>query len=250
MTRPSRGSQQSRVIDPPLQEDTLLRAIIFDFDGVIVDSEQLIFDLTRQMAAKEGWTVTEEEYFRDYLALDDRGIVEHLFKSHARPLDPKRRDGLIEWKFRAYQEIIREGLPPISGAVQFVREAATRYPLAIASGSLRVEIEQLLGKLGLRECFAVLSTADDCSRSKPDPEVYRVALERLDGLPAFATKPLSASECLAIEDAPLGVVAAQQAGMRCLALAHSRPAEELRHADWVVKEFAEFDLNTIITEMR
>ena len=227
----------------------MLRAIIFDFDGVIVDSEGLIFNLTREMAAQEGWTVSEEEYYRDYLALDDRGLLEHLFQTHGKPLSHERRDELIDWKFRAYQAIIREGLPPIAGADAFVRECAARYPLAIASGSLRVEIEHLLIKMNLRECFQVLATADDCLQSKPDPEVYRLAVKRLSSLPAFANEPLLASDCLAIEDAPLGVVAAQRAGLRCLALTHSRPAEELRHADWVAKEFAEVDLNQITTEM-
>lgn len=226
----------------------MLRAIIFDFDGVIVDSEFRIFQLTQQMAAQEGWTVTEGEYFRDYLALDDRGIIEHLYQSHGRPIDPERRDELVAWKFRAYQEIIRDGLPPMPGAVEFVEKVAARYPLAIASGSLRVEIEHLLGKLGLREKFAVLSTADDCERSKPQPEVYLKALARLGELAAFRVKPLLASECLAIEDAPLGVVAAQAAGMRCLALAHSRPPNELRHADWMAREFAGADLDRIERE--
>ncbi len=223
----------------------MLRAIIFDFDGVIVDSEYRIFQLTQQMAAQEGWTVSEAEYFRDYLALDDRGIIEHLYQSHGRPVDHARRDELIAWKFRAYQEIIRDGLPPMPGAVEFVRAAAARYPLAIASGSLRVEIEHLLNKLGLREKFAVLATADDCERSKPEPEVYLTALARLRELPKFQADQLLASECLAIEDAPLGVVAAQAAGMKCLALAHSRPADELRHADWIAREFAEVDLDQI-----
>ena len=223
----------------------MLRALIFDFDGVIVDSEGLIFQLTRQMAAQEGWTVSEDEYFSDYLALDDRGIIEHLYQSHGRPVDPRRRDELIEWKFRAYQEIIRDGLPPMPGAVEFVHWAAARFPLAIASGSLRVEIEHLLGKLGLRECFMVLASADDCTRSKPEPEVYRVALTRLGELPVWGPLAVQAHECLAIEDAPLGVVAAQAAGIRCLALAHSRPREELRHADWVFREFGEVNLGPI-----
>jgi len=225
----------------------LLRAIIFDFDGVIVDSEHLIFKLTQQMAAQEGWTVSEDEYFRDYLALDDRGIIEHLYQSHGRPVNSQRRDQLIEWKFRAYQEIIRNGLPPMPGAIEFVKKAAAGYPLAIASGSLRVEIEHLLGKLGLRESFSVLATADDCARSKPDPEVYLRALERLAQLPVLRSQPLRAAECLAIEDAPLGVLAAQKAGMKCLALAHSRPIQELRHAEWVFHEFDEVDLKKIQT---
>ncbi len=224
----------------------MLRAIVFDFDGVIVDSERLIFELTREMAAREGWTVTEEEYFRDYLALDDRGIIEHLYRSHGRPIDPPRRDELAKWKFDAYQNLIRDGLPAMPGAVEFVRKAAAQFPFAIASGSMRAEIEHLLTKLGLRESFAVLATADDCERSKPDPEVYLKALAGLRKLPTLASPPLAAAECLAIEDAPLGVVSAHRAGMKCLALAYSRPLDELRHAEWVCRDFSEVNFERLI----
>ena len=112
-----------------------MRAALFDFDGVLVDSEPLIFELTRQMALKEGWTLSREEYFRDYLALDDRGIIEHLYESHGRALNLIRRDELIAWKFRTYAEAIRDGLPTMPGAVDFVRKVAEKYPLAIASGN-------------------------------------------------------------------------------------------------------------------
>lgn len=217
----------------------MLRAIIFDFDGIIVNSEPIILKLTQEAAAMEGWTVTEEDYYRDFLALDDRGVFEHLYARHGRELDIRRRDELIGWKASRYAEIIRNGLTPVPGAVDFVTQAARYYPLAIASGSLRVEIEHLLNTLGLREKFAVLATADDCQRSKPDPEVYLAAFARLRCLPPFRGAPLLTRECLAIEDAPLGVVAAQAAGFRCLALTHSRPANELQHADWIAAEFAE-----------
>jgi HAD superfamily hydrolase (TIGR01509 family) len=224
---------------------TLLRALIFDFDGVLVDSEPLILKLTQEMAAQEGWTVSAEEYYRDYLALDDRGIVEHLYRSHGRPIDRARRDALVAWKTRAYAQIIRDGLPPMPGAVAFVRKTAEEFTLAIASGSLRGEIEHLLHKLGLREEFRVLATAEECEHSKPAPDVYLNALARLRELPALQDPPLAATECLAIEDAPLGVAAAHAAGIRCLALTHSRPATELQHADWVAREFADLDLEKI-----
>ena len=168
----------------------LLRAVIFDFDGIIVDSEPLILKLTQEMAALEGWTVSEEEYYRDYLALDDRGIVEHLYASHGRPIDLARRDELVAWKGQRYQEIIRDGLASHRRARQNSSpKMARHYPLAIASGSLRVEIHHLLTKMGLREKFSVLATADDCQRSKPDPEVYLMALFRLRALPEFRDQP-------------------------------------------------------------
>jgi beta-phosphoglucomutase len=197
------------------------------------------------MAAQEGWTLSEEEYYRDYLALDDRELIAHLYRAHGRSISSVQRDELLAWKARAYEKIIHDGLPPIPGAAAFVLSAAQHFPLAIASGSLREEIEHLLGKLGLREKFAVLATADDCEHSKPDPEIYLKALTRLRELPELYEPPLEAGECLAIEDAPLGVVAAQAAGMKCLALAHSRPQAELQHADWVAHEFAGVNLERI-----
>jgi HAD superfamily hydrolase (TIGR01509 family) len=223
----------------------LLRAIIFDFDGIIVDSEPVILELTQRMAAQEGWTITAEDYYRHYLALDDRGIVEHLYRSHGRPIDSARRDELVAGKARAYQQLIRDGLPPLPGAVEFVRQVGEQFPLAIASGSLRSEIEYLLAQLGLREKFPVLATAEDFERSKPDPEVYLKAVAGLQCLEAFHKQPLQPAQCLAIEDAPAGIEAGHAAGMKCLALTHSRPAEELRHADWVCRAFAEVEIDRI-----
>jgi beta-phosphoglucomutase len=223
----------------------MLRAIIFDFDGVLVNSEPLILRLTQQMAALEGWTITEEEYYRHYLALDDRGIVEHLYRRHGLPVNPQRCQELLAWKARAYQEAIREGLEPMPGAPEFVAAAASEFPLAIASGSLRSEVEYLLESLKLRHHFAALITADDTLHSKPDPEIFFKALAALQQATRWEEEPLAASHCLVIEDAPAGIRAAHQAGMRCLALAHSRPAAELRDADWVCRSFAEVDLATI-----
>jgi len=223
----------------------LLRAVIFDFDGIIVDSEPAIMHLVQEMAAQEGWTLSAEEYYRDYLALDDRGVIELLCARHGRDLDAARREALVAWKAERYQEVIRNGLPAMPGAVEFVNDIADLYPLAIASGSLRAEIEPLLAQLGLREKFSVLATADDCRHSKPDPEVYLTALFRLRALPCFRREPLQSSECLAVEDAPLGVTSAQAAGFKCLALTHSRPASELQHADWVASEFADVDMRDI-----
>jgi beta-phosphoglucomutase len=223
----------------------LLRTIIFDFDGIIVDSEPIIMKLTQEMAAQEGWNVSEEEYYRNYLALDDRGIVEHLFTSHGRAVDRPRVEELVNWKSRVYGKIIEEGLPTMPGAVDFVRQVATLYPLAIASGSARSEILHLLGKIGLRDYFRIITTADDCERSKPDPEVYLKALAGLQTLPEFKDKPLLPSECLAIEDAPGGIDAAHAAGIKCIGLAHSRTQENLLHAEWVSHGFGDVDLGAI-----
>jgi HAD superfamily hydrolase (TIGR01509 family) len=226
----------------------LLRTIILDFDGIIVDSEPIIMRLTQEMAAQEGMTVSEEDYYQNYLALDDRGIVEHIFTNHGRAVDHARVEELVNWKSKVYGSIIESGLPTLPGAEDFVRQAAGSYPLAIASGSARSEIEHLLCKLGLRNHFRFIASANDCERSKPDPEVYLKALAGMNALPEFHESPLLATECLAIEDAPGGIDAAHAAGIRCMGLAHSRTAENLAHADWAFHGFEEVDLNAIARE--
>ncbi len=223
----------------------MLRAVIFDFDGIIVDSEPLIFQLTQEMAALEGWSVSEEEYYRDYLALDDRGVVERLYATHGRTIDVRRRDELVRWKGERYEAIIHHGLPAIDGAEKFITELSRHYPLAIASGSLYAEIDHLLTHLGLREHFSVIATADDVERSKPDPAVYLTALARLQALPVFRDQPLQAKECIAFEDAPLGVVAAHAAGLKCIAIPNSRPAEEFKHADLVAADYAGISIKAL-----
>ena len=223
----------------------MLRAIIFDFDGVLVNSEPIIMRLTQQVAAREGWALTEADYYRELLPLDDRTMVERLGQLHGRTIDPARRDELIEWKTRAYREIIKDGLPPTPGAVEFLEQVSARFPLAIASGSLRPEIEYLLEKAGLRDKFSAMVTASECERSKPDPQSYLLALEAMGRLPRFARQPLGAAECLALEDTAGGIDAAHAAGMKCLALTSSCPAADLVHADWVCIGFAEINLAEI-----
>jgi beta-phosphoglucomutase len=238
---------------------SMLRAIIFDFDGILVDSEPLIMRITQQMAAQEGWRVSEEEYYRDFLGLDDRGIIEHVYASRGLAIDAARRDELVAWKVRVYWDAIREGLPAQPGAVEFVRQVSGRYLLAIASGSLRPEIEHLLERLGLRQEFPVLISAEDTEQGKPDPEIYLKALAALRGLRPTGGEgtrfldrldDLEASQCLVVEDAPAGIEAAHAAGMKCLALAHTRPAEMLGKADWVCRGFAEVDLATVEVAFR
>jgi beta-phosphoglucomutase len=224
----------------------LLRAMIFDFDGILVDSEPAIIKVYQQLAGREGWQLTEEEYYRDYLALDDRATVAQLYHRHKRELSVDLRDELIRWKRETYLEAIRDGLPALPGAMEFVRRCASLCPLAIASGSLRDEVEYLLCKLELRDRFAVISTAEASEHSKPHPELYLNALAGLRRLECLRNTGLETSECLAFEDAPAGIEAAHAARIRCAALAHSRPLGELGQADWVFREFAEIQLEEIL----
>ena len=224
----------------------MLDAIIFDFDGIIVDTEPTIYQVFREMAEREGWLLSEQEYFGRYLAMHDRALIRDLFASNRRELPPGRLAALMEWKTRRYMARVKDGLPPLAGAVEFIEKVSAQYPLAIATGSIRPEVEHLLTKLDLRGKFPVLVSADEFGPSKPDPECFLMALDRLRKLPHVNRDGLKAANCLVIEDSPAGVDGAHRAGMKCLGLAHSCPLEHLREADWSAQGYKEMDWEAIV----
>lgn len=219
----------------------MIRAIIFDFDGVVVNSEPVHLAAFRRVAEEEGMTLTDEEYAERYLALDDRGCFEQLLRSYGRPVDVVTVTSLARRKAEYFQRYAT--LPEVPGTRDFILRVKDNFVLAIASGALRSEIEKPLGEKGLRPYFSVIVSAEDCQNCKPHPEPYLKALERLN---EEVVPPLKPGECLVIEDAVYGVEAAKSAGMKCIALTTSYPAGRLIRADRVVKSLKEVTLEEII----
>ncbi|HKP11606.1 MAG TPA: HAD family phosphatase [Blastocatellia bacterium] len=213
----------------------MLKAIIFDCDGVIADSEPLHFAAMRQVLAEEGITLTEEIYTREYLALDDRGCYTKAFGDHGRPLADDKLRELIARKAGRLEPVMSAGLRIFPGVAEFIRAASAKYPLAVASGALRHEIGLILRHAGVRDCFAAIVSAEDVTRGKPDPESFLKAHAALSALSAGG---LDAHECLVIEDSLHGVEAGKLAGMAVLAVTNSYPREQLRAADAVIESFA------------
>lgn len=217
----------------------MLRAVIFDFNGVVVDDERIHFECFREVLAAEGLPLGEEDYYARYLGLDDRGCFQAAFAAHGRSLSADALSRLIERKSVLYNEAIRRGVPTFPGVERLLRDLAARYPLAIASGALGREVETLLAALGLRSHFSAIVAAEDVPRGKPDPAVFIEALARLN---RDAPSPIPPSRCLVIEDSREGIEAARAAGMRCLAVANSYPPEALASADAVVRSLADVDI--------
>jgi HAD superfamily hydrolase (TIGR01509 family) len=218
-----------------------MRAIIFDFNGVIIDDEPLHLELFRAILAEEGITLSDEDYQEKYLGYDDRGCFVAALGHAGRERDSKNVDfinGLIERKAARYRAAINERYLLFPGVVDLVRRLAGKYPLAIASGALRGEIEMVLERGGIRECFQAIIAAEDVGACKPDPEGYVKALEALN---SSADSPIQPGECLVIEDSVAGVEAAKCAKMRCLAVTNSYAAEQLGEADWITGSLAECD---------
>jgi beta-phosphoglucomutase len=211
-----------------------LRAAVFDFDGVIVDSEPLHFRSLHDALLSEGVEITREEYWAHLLAYDDRGSIRHAFDRHGEPLDPARLGRVEQRKIERFAALIPEiGVFP--GARELIGTLGASLPLAIASGARREEIEAILAGIGLRDSFQAVVGAQDAARTKPDPAPYLEAARQLAGRTGTALAP---QECVAFEDSVPGLMSALGAGMKVIGVAHSFPAEKLRSAHRVVESLS------------
>ena len=208
------------------------RAILFDFDGVIVNSEPLHFRAFRDVLKGEHIELSEEEYYRELIGYDDKNAIRHVFAKHDRPLEPKTFLRVMTRKSEGMMDLIRQDhYSALPGVEEFVRGLWRNYPLAVCSGALREEIEAMLEGVSLRDCFSTIVSAEDVSKGKPDPEGYllttRLVAEKI-------RHPLAPPDCLVVEDAPAVIGSVKKVGFPTLAVATSYPAEKLSEADWVV----------------
>lgn len=213
-----------------------MRAVLFDFDGVLVDSEPLHFRAMRDALVAEGFTIDEEEYWRHLLAHDDRGAIRIALERHGVPFDGARIEAVTHRKAEAYEALLSD-IPFLPGARELARALSREVPLAIASGARRVEIEAILKAGGLRDAFSAVVGIDDVTRSKPHPEPYLTAMGRLAG----RAPGLQPGECLVIEDSTTGIASGLAAGMKVLAVTNSYPAAKLVGAHRVVDTLAGLD---------
>jgi HAD superfamily hydrolase (TIGR01509 family) len=206
-----------------------LRAVLFDFDGVIVDSEPLHFGALRDALAPEGILIDAAEYAREYLAYDDRGAIRTALERHGHAWDGERVERIARRKAERFEKLLPT-VPWLPGARELVRALASEVPLAIASGALRAEIEAILVAGGLRDAFGAIVGAEDVVSGKPHPEPYLRAMDAL----RRAAPGLEPAECVVIEDSMPGIAAARAAGMTVVAVTNSYPAERLTAAQHVV----------------
>ena len=206
-----------------------MRAVIFDFDGVIADSEPLHFESLRRTLADIGIVLTEQAYYADYLGFDDRGCILEALRINQRPVSPPLIQELMAKKAAAYLTAIKDHLVIFPGVREFVEDAAATYPIAIASGALRTEIELVLEQVGIRKAFGHITSAEDVTCGKPNPEPFLQALAGLNR--QYSAAPISPDSCLAIEGSLPGIRAAKAAGMKVLAVANTHTVQDLHEAD-------------------
>ncbi len=220
-----------------------LSAIIFDFDGVIADSEPLHFAGFHLTLAEIGINLTESDYYANYLGYDDRGCFIAALTAHQRPADPSIIAPLMQRKAQAYLESVKDHLVIFPGVREVVSEAAATYPLAIASGALRHEIEFILEQAGLRKAFLHITGAEDVTKGKPDPEPFLHALAALNRQRHNQT--IAPDSCLVIEDSIPGLRGAKAAGMKVLAVANTHTIQDLHEAHAVAQSLSQVRLNEL-----
>jgi beta-phosphoglucomutase len=215
----------------------VVRAVVFDFDGVIADSEPLHFRAFRDVLAAEDITITETEYYERYLGYNDERAFQEIGAERGRAWNERALADLIVRKAHITEELERQGSILFPGAREAIERLAPICPLAIASGALRVEIERTLARERLIDHFAAIVSAEDGGASKPAADPYLRAVERLAGR-APSSRPLRPADCVAVEDSPWGLESARTAGLLTVGVSHTCAAAALASADTVVGSLA------------
>jgi beta-phosphoglucomutase len=216
-----------------------LQAIVFDFDGVIANSEPLHLKAFQQALAAEGVALSPADYYARYLGYDDVGLFEALARDRGIVMSGDEVRALVVRKGERMQNLLHSGSVLFPGATEFIREAAAAVPIAIASGAMRHEIEEVIDAAGMTDLFSTIVAAGDTPQSKPSPEPYRLALERLR---ESIGRDIDARRSVAIEDSRWGLESAHGAGLRLVGVTNSYPAHELTGAELVVESLQSLTL--------
>ena len=210
----------------------MLKAVLFDCDGVIADSEHLHFSLFQKVLREINLPLTQADYLEKYLAMDDKGCFRAVAAAHGRSLSDTELSALIEKKTALYKKTATENLVILPGVVEFVMAVSQKFPLAMASGALRDEVKLMIHAAGIAHYFDAVVAAEDVVRGKPAPDAYLKALEEINK--KYPDRRIQPGECLVVEDSKHGLLSARAAGMKCVAVTTSYSAEDLSAADRVV----------------
>ena len=208
-----------------------LQAIVFDFDGVIADSEPLHLRAFQHVLGNLGINLTAQDYYANYLGYDDVGVFATVARDNGRTVTDEQVASLVAEKGAHIQALLKAGAVLFPGAADFIREAAAAVPIAIASGAQRHEIEEILDATQLSTCFTTIVAAGETVRGKPSPDPYARAFQLLQR----SNGSLVPDRCVAIEDSRWGLESARGAGLRCVGVTTSYPASDLPGAELIVE---------------
>lgn len=225
----------------------MIKAIFFDFNGVIIDDERIHLKAYREILEAEGIGLTDEDYFAS-LGMDDVAFTRAAFARSGRTVDDESARAIIDREHAMHRSLIEKEVPFAPGVITFIKEAARELQLGIVSMAELSEITHVLGPLNLVSSFSVIVSAEPGLNHKPAPDCYLRALDLLNEKRRGDRQlPLLANECLVIEDAPPGVAAGRAAGMRTLAVMNTVGESPLRTAgaDVVTPNLADWNLAAV-----
>jgi len=218
----------------------MLRAVIFDFDGVITDSEVLHLRAFNQSLIPYGVKISTKDYYTNYLGFSDFDCYKALVDNGFLKIDELQIGEIICGKSKIFEELTRTEGRTIEGVHEFLQMIEeNKIPMAICSGSLMVEIEVMLEGAVLRNFFAEIVSAEQVNKGKPHPEGFLLALQKLN---KTCRPPIAANECIVIEDSHWGLQAGKAAGMHTVAVTNSYDAEKLTIAEKIVAHLNELTI--------
>jgi beta-phosphoglucomutase len=211
-------------------------AVVFDFDGVLANSEPLHLQSYQAVLSEIGVTLGRDEYYQEYLGFDDATAFRTLSERRGLGWNAQEIAGIIARKTVIFDEIVASTDVLFPAAVACVERLAAALPLGIASGALRHEIEAILRRSGLVQHFRFIVAAGETARGKPAPDPYRRAA-RLHERPP--------EQCVALEDSRWGIESAKDAGLHCVGITTSYPARNLPGADAIIGSLDEFTVDLL-----
>lgn len=223
------------------------KAILFDFNGVIINDESIHQQLIDDILLNENLRPSGTQYKQVCLGKSDRTCLRDILGKRGRLVSGEYLTKLLEKKAQAYREIVTQldCLPIYPDVTTFLAQIKERSLLiGLVTGALRSDVELVLEKASIAEYFQVIVTSDDVNIGKPEPEGYLLAVNLLNQQnPDLLLKP---SDCLAIEDTPTGIMAAKNAGMQVVGVANTYPVHMLqRQANWAVDHLSELELDRV-----
>ena len=216
----------------------MIKALLMDFNGVVINDEPIQMRAYQEILAKEGIALTEKDYF-SCLGMDDRRFVETAYKRADKSPNPNKVTEIIQAKTEAWREAISDDLPLFPGIENFLNKAANDFSLGLVSMCNHVEVDHVLKLSRLDKLFSVVVTAENVSSAKPDPECYKTGFRLIDETrTSQGHLPMTHRECLVIEDSPAGVQAGFGADLQVLGVTNTVSADELRAAGarWIAKD--------------
>ncbi len=208
----------------------MIKAILMDFNGVIINDEPLQMKAYQEILKGEGVDLTEEQYY-SCMGMNDKAFVASAFRLSSKECSDDKMQNIVTQKTAKWREMIDEDIPLFDGVENFVVKMAQEFSLGVVSMGRREEIEYVLERVGLISYFSSIVSAENVTNHKPDPECYLTGFNEVDAVRTrLGGNPIVHSDCVVIEDAPQGILAGKRAGLKTLGITNTVSAEKLREA--------------------